>query len=34
MKGCVQNVGHAKEFEKLVSKLDDVEGVVNLLNYK
>ncbi|MFZ6734454.1 BON domain-containing protein [Undibacterium sp. Ji42W] len=34
LKGCVQTVGQAKELEKLVRRLDDVEGVVNLLNYK
>ncbi|MFZ6875142.1 BON domain-containing protein [Undibacterium sp. Di27W] len=34
LKGCVQTPGQAKELEKLVRKLDDVEGVVNLLNYK
>ncbi|PXX39681.1 BON domain-containing protein [Undibacterium pigrum] len=34
LKGCVQTSGQAKELEKLVRRLDDVEGVVNLLNYK
>ncbi len=34
LKGCVQTAGQAKELEKLVRHLDDVEGVVNLLTYK
>ncbi|MFZ6778252.1 BON domain-containing protein [Undibacterium sp. Ji83W] len=34
LKGCVQTAGQAKELEKLVRRLDDVEGVVNLLSYK
>jgi len=34
LNGCVQTSGQAKELEKLVRRLDDVEGVVNLLNYK
>ncbi len=34
LKGCVQTVGQAKELEKLVRRLDDVEGVINLLTYK
>lgn len=34
LKGCVQTVGQARELEKLVRHLDDVEAVINLLSYK
>lgn len=34
LKGCVQTSGQAKELEKLVRRIDDVENVVNLLTYK
>ena len=34
LKGCVQTSGQAKELEKLIRRLDDVEAVINLLSYK